>query len=64
MVVKMPQTLQQGVKSSFGGRGDKVMSRLVFAVSMAGILLMVFILGFLVYNGLPVLKESSIKEIG
>ena len=63
MVVKMPQTLQQGVKSSFGGRGDKVMSRLVFAVSMAGILLMVFILGFLVYNGLPVLKESSIKEI-
>lgn len=39
------------------------MSRLVFAVSMAGILLMVFILGFLVYNGLPVLKESGIKEI-
>ncbi|MEG1800245.1 MAG: phosphate ABC transporter permease subunit PstC, partial [Synergistaceae bacterium] len=39
------------------------MSRVVFSVSMAGILLMVFILGFLVYNGLPVIKESGFREI-
>lgn len=51
------------VNTGFGGRGDRVMSRLVLAVSMVGILLMVFILGFLVANGLPVLKEVSLSDI-
>ncbi len=59
----MAQAAERVLRSGFGGRGDRVMSRVVFSVSMAGILLMVFILGFLVYNGLPVLKESGFKEI-
>lgn len=59
----MAQGAEKALRSSFGGRGDRVMSRVVFSVSMAGILLMVFILGFLVYNGLPVIKESGFREI-
>lgn len=48
---------------NFGGTKDKIMSLSVFSVSMAGIILMVFILGFLMTNGLPVLGESSLSEI-
>lgn len=48
---------------SFGGRGDIIFSRLVLSVSMAGILLMIFILGFLAANGLPVLREVPLGEI-
>mgnify|MGYP000853810655 CR=1 FL=1 len=51
------------IVSGFGGRGDRVVSRLVLSFSLAGILIMLFILGFLVTNGLPVLRESSVKEI-
>lgn len=51
------------MKTDFGGRGDRIMSRVVFSVSMAGVFLMAFILGFLVLNGLPVLSESSLTEI-
>lgn len=49
--------------SGFGGRGDAVSSRIILCVSIAGILLMVFILGFLLANGLPVLKEVSLREM-
>lgn len=51
------------IVSGFGGRGDRIVSRLVLSFSLAGILIMLFILGFLVTNGLPVLRESSVKEI-
>lgn len=51
------------VVTGFGGRGDRISSRLVVSVSMVGILLMIFILCFLVVNGLPVLKEVSLREI-
>jgi len=47
----------------FGGRGDRIISNLVRSVSMIGILIMLFILGFLITNGMPVLKESSLSEI-
>jgi phosphate transport system permease protein len=53
----------KSIRSGFGGRGDLRLSRLVFSVSMMGIMLMVFILGFLVLNGLPVLKDVSPFEI-
>ena len=49
--------------SGFGGRGDRLIANLVRSVSMAGILIMLFILAFLVVNGMPVLRESSILEI-
>lgn len=49
--------------ADFGGRGDKVSSRLILCVSAAGILLMLFILVFLMVNGLPVLREASLREI-
>lgn len=45
-------------KAAFGGRGDTIASRSIFAVSTAGIVVMVFILGFLALNGLPVLGEA------
>lgn len=48
---------------AFGGRGDRVMSRTVFTAAVTGILILVFILGFLVANGLPVLKDASLSEI-
>ncbi len=51
------------IVSGFGGRGDRIIAYLVRSVSMIGILIMLFILGFLVVNGMPVLKESSISEI-
>lgn len=50
-------------QNSFGGRGDRIASYLIFAFSVAGVLLMAFILLFLAGNGLPVLKEVSIKDI-
>lgn len=49
--------------AGFGGRTDAVFSRLILAVSTVGILLMVFILAFLMLNGLPVLKETSLRDI-
>lgn len=49
--------------AAFGGRGDAISSRAIFCVSLAGILLMLFILGFLAINGLPVLKEVSLGEL-
>ncbi len=48
---------------AFGGRGDRIMSRMVFCVAVTGIVILVFILGFLVANGLPVLQTASLKEI-
>ena len=54
---------QKKILSGFGGRGDRIIAYLVRSVSMIGILIMLFILGFLVVNGMPVLKESSISEI-
>jgi len=49
--------------AGFGGRGDRVSSRLIVGVSAVGILLMVFILLFLILNGLPVLRSVSLREI-
>ncbi len=54
---------QKKILSGFGGRGDRIMSNLVRSVSMVGILIMLFILGFLVTNGMPVLRESTLSEI-
>jgi len=51
------------LKGSFESNGDNVMQHTVFAVSLTGILLMVFLLLFLFANGLPVLKDMSIKRI-
>lgn len=48
---------------TFGGRGDIISSRVILGVSVIGILLMIFILAFLMANGLPVLKETSLREI-
>lgn len=53
----------QSNAAGFGGRTDAVFSRLILAVSTVGILLMVFILAFLMLNGLPVLKETSLRDI-
>ena len=53
----------KSIDTGFGGRKDRIMASSVFAVSMAGIVIMVFIIGFLISNGLPVLAESSFKEI-
>jgi len=54
---------QKKILSGFGGRGDRIMSNLVRSVSMVGILIMLFILGFLVTNGMPVLRKSTLSEI-
>ena len=54
---------QKKIVSGFGGRGDRIIANLVRSVSMAGILIMLFILAFLVVNGMPVLRESSLSEI-
>lgn len=48
---------------AFGGTGDKIMSRAVFCVAVTGIVVLVFILGFLVANGLPVLESASLGEM-
>ena len=50
-------------EQAFGGRGDRIMSRTVFCVAVTGIIILVFILGFLVANGLPVLRTASLKEL-
>ena len=39
------------------------MSRVVFCVAVTGIVVLVFILGFLVANGLPVLESTSLGEM-
>lgn len=54
---------QKKIVSGFGGRGDRIIANLVRSVSMAGILIMLFILAFLVVNGMPVLRGSSLSEI-
>lgn len=56
-------TPRRDKNENFGGIKDTIMSRSVFLVSMAGIFLMIFILGFLMANGLPVLKESGLSDI-
>lgn len=56
----MTKKINANQAAAFGGRGDAISSRAIFCVSMAGILLMLFILGFLAINGLPVLKEVSL----
>ncbi len=48
---------------AFGGRGDRVMSRAVFGVAVSGIIILIFILGFLVANGLPVLRTNPLSQI-
>lgn len=48
---------------TFGGRGDKIMARTVSCVAITGMVVLVFILGFLVANGLPVLKSVSLSDI-
>lgn len=50
-------------KATFGGRGDLIASRGIFAISTAGIAIMVFVLGFLAMNGLPVLSDAPASEI-
>lgn len=49
--------------AGFGGRTDAAFSRFILAVSTVGILLMIFILAFLMVNGLPVLREASLRDI-
>lgn len=56
----MTKKINVNPAAAFGGRGDAISSRAIFCVSLAGILLMLFILGFLAMNGLPVLKEVSL----
>ncbi len=52
-----------GAAQAFGGRGDRIMSRAVFCVAATGIVVLVFILGFLVANGLPVLESASLGDM-
>ena len=52
-----------GAGQAFGGTGDRIMSRAVFCVAVTGIVVLVFILGFLVANGLPVLESTSLGEM-
>lgn len=54
---------RQNTVAGFGGRTDALFSRLIFTVSTVGILLTVFILAFLMLNGLPVLRETGLREI-
>ena len=39
------------------------MSRVVFCVAVTGIVILIFILGFLIANGLPVLESTSLGEM-
>lgn len=55
--------VKQSKTNAFGGTGDKIMSRTVFCVAVTGIVILIFILGFLVANGLPVLRATSLREI-
>jgi len=59
----MKKKKSRSVDAGFGGMGDRAALRIVSSVSAVGILLMLFILGFLVVNGLPVLKDASIGGI-
>ena len=59
----MKKKKSRSVDAGFGGAGDRAALRIVSSVSAVGILLMLFILGFLVVNGLPVLKEASVGGI-
>jgi phosphate transport system permease protein len=59
----MKKKKSRSVDAGFGGVGDRAALRIVSSVSAVGILLMLFILGFLVVNGLPVLKDASIGGI-
>lgn len=52
-----------GAGQAFGGTGDRIMSRVVFCVAVTGIVVLVFILGFLIANGLPVLESTSLGEM-
>jgi len=63
LIMKKTERKMKSIRSGFGGRGDLLMSRMVFFISMLGILLMVFIIGFLLFNGLPVIKEVSLSDI-
>jgi len=59
----MKKKKSRSVDAGFGGVGDRAALRIVSSVSAVGILLMLFILGFLVANGLPVLREASLSGI-
>lgn len=48
---------------AFGGTGDRIMSRVVFCVAVTGIVVLIFILGFLIANGLPVLESTSLGDM-
>ena len=61
--VKVPPCDGKRARNGFGGRGDRIASRVVFGVSTLGVVIMVFIIVFLVANGLPVLRETSLKDI-
>ena len=52
---------QKKLISGFGGRGDRIISNIVRSVSMIGILIMLFILGFLITNGMPVVFRTALK---
>ena len=52
-----------GAGQAFGGTGDRIMSRVVFCVAVTGIVILIFILGFLIANGLPVLESTSLGEM-
>lgn len=52
-----------GAGQAFGGTGDRIMSRVVFCVAVTGIVVLIFILGFLIANGLPVLESASLGEM-
>lgn len=52
-----------GAGQAFGGTGDRIMSRVVFCVAVTGIVVLIFILGFLIANGLPVLESTSLGEM-
>ena len=48
---------------AFGGTGDRIMSRVGCCVAVTGIVVLIFILGFLIANGLPVLESTSLGEM-
>ena len=52
-----------GAGQAFGGTGDRIMSRVVFCVAVTGIVVLIFILGFLIANGLPVLESTSLGDM-
>ncbi len=54
---------RDGPVFAFGGAGNMIMSRAVFCVAATGIIVLLFILGFLAANGLPVLKSVPVWEL-